>query len=123
VDDRLQISALAVETAVRLRPVVLPAKYHSCLEARYAQYLTLRQACGELIRWWYEPATFRIPGGHWYTPDFVLELPDGSLEWHETKGYLWKHDALKIDAFREIWRGLLYYLVTRTGDGWNLEKK
>ena len=108
VDDRLGISPESVEAAVRRIAPTLEPRFRSKLEARFALQLKCRCACGELARWWYEPVTFRLPGGHWYTPDFVLELPDGRLEWVETKGYLWKHDALKIDAFREIWRGLAY---------------
>lgn len=107
VDDRLKPSTALIEAAVRACPETR-GKFRSKLEGRFAARLEALQATGEICRWWYEPATFRLPGGHWYTPDFVLERPDGTLEWVETKGYLWRHDALRIDAFRDVFKGLNY---------------
>jgi len=118
-DDRLGISTEAIEAAVRGMPTQTAPKFRSKLEGRYAQQLLARVSCGEVTRWWYEPVSLRLPGGHWYTPDFAVELADGRLEWIETKGYLWKVDALKIDVFRETWRGLDYHVVTHSsGEGW-----
>lgn len=61
-------------------------------EARYAEMLRIRQLAGEILRWWFEGWKFKLADKTYYTPDFVVQLPDGTLEIHETKGF-WEDDA------------------------------
>lgn len=55
-------------------------------EARYAQHLDDRKARGEILGWWYEWITFVLAFDCRWKPDFVVMLPDGVIELHDTKG-------------------------------------
>ena len=93
-------------------------------EARFAEVLDARIADGTLVEYWYEDYTFRLGDDCRYTPDFVLALPDGTLEVVEVKskrrgggdGYYAENDAhAKIRVFsrqfpfriRVVWESAL----------------
>lgn len=63
-------------------------------EAAYARGLDSRMAAGEVG--WYAFQGVRIPlaTGAWYTPDFFVQLADGSLECHEIKGWSFEEASL-----------------------------
>ena len=70
-----------------------PAPYRSKTEARYADLLKLRQACGEIERWWYEGLKLRLAKETFYTADFLVHIAGKTrLELHEVKGF-WREDA------------------------------
>ena len=57
-------------------------------EAAYARQLEARQRVGEIVRYRFEPMKFRLADLAYYTPDFEVQLPDGTIEFHEVKpGY------------------------------------
>ena len=64
----------------------------SSWEANYARYLTFLVGLGEIQGWEYEPETFEFErikrGTRYYTPDFKVTNLDGSVEYHEVKGWL-----------------------------------
>ncbi len=62
------------------------------LETRYSQHLTEQQGYGLIARWDFEPEKLRLADRTYYTPDFRVLLPDGTIEFHETKGF-WEDDA------------------------------
>ena len=62
------------------------------LERRYADRLELLKVAGEIWRWDFQSIKFRLADNTFYTPDFVVYLPDGRIEIHETKGF-WEEDA------------------------------
>ena len=75
----------------------------------------------------YEPCSIWISGGFRYTPDFMIELPDGRLAFVETKGSfrLQSHSRARL-AFADACRrtpGFLFIWAkeTRKHDGFNLE--
>lgn len=61
-------------------------------EARYAAILEARKIAGEIREWHFEAVTLRLGDDCRYTPDFLVVLADGTLEFHETKGF-WRDDA------------------------------
>lgn len=64
------------------------------LEQEYAGILEMRRLAGEIDWWKYEAIKFRLTQDKcFYTPDFVVQLSDGIIEVHETKGH-WEEDAL-----------------------------
>jgi hypothetical protein len=90
-------------------------------EAAYAHHLDARQASREILRYWFEALTFRLADGCRYTPDFVVQMPDGMIEIHEVKGH-WEDDALvkiKVAAdlfpFRFI---AVQKIAQKAGGGW-----
>lgn len=73
-----------------------------------------------IAEWWYERWTFKLADDTRYTPDFVVQKLDGSLEIEEVKGF-WREDArVKVKVFVEQFpfrtRGF-----TKTKDGWDTE--
>lgn len=75
---------------------------------------------GLIVAWWYEQFTFKLATDLRYTPDFVIQKPDGALEVEEVKGF-WRDDArAKIRMFAVLFpfptRG-----YSRTKHGWDVE--
>ena len=64
----------------------------SSWEHNYAWYLEWLKARGEIKDWEYEPDTFWFEnirrGVRSYLPDFKVVQPNGSVEYHEVKGWL-----------------------------------
>src|SRR4051812_3444934 len=56
-------------------------------EARYAELLEGRRLAGEIAAWRFEAITLILSRRRrcTYTPDFLVEMPDGSEEHHEVK--------------------------------------
>lgn len=54
-------------------------------EREYAQLLDQRRADGHVAAWWYEPMSWRLADQTYFRGDFLVMLPDGSLEMHEVK--------------------------------------
>ncbi len=68
-------------------------------EAARALDLEAMKRAGQIVEWWYERWTFKLADDLRYTPDFVLQRPDGSLEVEEVKGF-WRDDArAKVKMF------------------------
>ena len=56
-------------------------------ETSYAQYLEGEKQSGRVADYWFESLKLKVADGTcWYTPDFMVLLPDGRLELHEVKG-------------------------------------
>lgn len=87
------------------------------LERRYADHLNLRLAAGELDRWDYEPVTLKLAPRTTYTPDFRVILPDGTEEYHETKGFMRDdaHVKLKVAAAQHPYTFRLVTWAKATG--------
>lgn len=63
-------------------------------EKRMAQILDMRKRMGFIREWWYESVTFVVGLERTrYTPDFVCNMADGSLEIVEVKGAHIRDDA------------------------------
>lgn len=73
----------------------------SAWEANYARYLNWLQAQGEILSWEFEPDTFEFHrikrGTRFYTPDFKVTNKDGSVEYHEVKGWMDPASKTKLD--------------------------
>ncbi len=61
------------------------APYRSKVEVNYAQWLEMMARAG-VLSWEYEPEKWRLGHACFFTPDFKVTMPNGSVEWHETKG-------------------------------------
>lgn len=76
----------------------------SAWEANWARYLNWLLSVGDIRSWEYEPETFEFPGsrhGNWfYTPDFKVVNKDGSVEYHEIKGYMDDKSKTKLERMR-----------------------
>lgn len=93
------------------------------LERKYADHLDARKEAGEILEWIYEPFSLNLQDPSEaetdgdeatkkrqrarYTPDFLVQLADGSLEIHETKGFM--TDASLV---RTKWAATKFYMFT-----------
>jgi ribosomal protein L39E len=61
-------------------------------EAEYAEVLEsqIRDGCTEA--YWFESTTLKLAKDTRYTPDFMVMMSDGRIEFHEVKGH-WEDDA------------------------------
>lgn len=58
--------------------------------ASYAQFLELEKQAGRIKHWWFEGFSIYLPGKVKYTPDFLIQYPDGlerPLHFVEVKGW------------------------------------
>lgn len=69
-------------------------------EANWGRYLDFLKTHGKITDWEYEPDTFYFEGikrgTNNYTPDFKVTYPDGSVIFHEVKGYMDPKSATKL---------------------------
>ena len=92
------------------------------LEANYAAYLETLRRAGKILFWRFESIKFRLADRTWYTPDFYIMRPDGTIEIHETKGH-WEDDArVKIKATAEQFPEFWFVAVQWKRGEWQLER-
>lgn len=69
-------------------------------EANYARYLNWLKSTGNIRGWEYEPDTFEFVaikrGTRFYTPDFKVTNNNGSVEYHEVKGWMDRASKTKL---------------------------
>ncbi|MBE6441483.1 MAG: DUF1064 domain-containing protein [Desulfovibrio desulfuricans] len=81
------------------------------LESRYAGRLEALRRAGKIVFWKFEAVALRLADRTTYNPDFYLMLPDGSVGFHETKGF-WRDDArAKIKVAAEQFPELFFVAV------------
>lgn len=74
--------------------------FRSGWEWRYAKHLEMLRKSGVITSWEHEPKTFWFTdikrGVRSYLPDFFVQYPDGSNEFHEVKGYMDSRSRTKL---------------------------
>lgn len=77
-----------VQLAVRARTrVKRKAGEMNKTEAAYALHLSKLILTDEICAFWFEAITLKLGHDTRYTPDFLVQMADGSLECHDTKGW------------------------------------
>lgn len=75
--------------------------FRSRWEANYARYLELLKGQGQIRLWRYEAHRFVFDGVQdrpfGYTPDFEVTATDGSIEYHEVKGWLDPQSRVRLE--------------------------
>jgi len=89
------------------------------LEAAYGEHLERRRAAGEIAEWRYESTKLRLADGAWYTPDFRVVLPNGEVEFHETKGFMREAARVRLRVAAEM-HPFRFLLVKRAGVEWSV---
>lgn len=75
-------------------------------EANYCRYLKWLVDLGEIRSWEYEKETFRFPldsGTRTYTPDFKVTNKNGTIEYHEVKGWMDPKSATQIKRMQKYY--------------------
>lgn len=81
--------------------------FKSLWEMNYACYLQWQFLNHFITSWKYEPKEFKFPkdahksGPFYYNPDFRVKNLDGSIEWHEVKGWMNAASKKKIKRFHK----------------------
>ena len=89
-------------------------------EAAYAKYLEGLRIGRIIHRWDFEPVKLRLADRTYYSPDFRVILPDGTIEFHEVKGF-WRDDArvkIKVAAAQHPY---VFVAVQKAASGWKRE--
>jgi hypothetical protein len=71
------------------------------LERAYSEHLEQQRYAGEILEWHFEAVKLKLATATFYTPDFMVMLPDGLIEFAEVKGGYFYDDAkvkLKVAA-------------------------
>ena len=95
------------------------------LEAKYAATLTIDQASGAIVGYWFEAVTLKLAPDTRYTPDFMVLHNDGTLEFREVKGFMeddaWVKLKVAADKFPIFRFTLIRQKLKRDGGGWDVK--
>lgn len=98
--------------------VVPKASRMNKTEAAYADTLEAMRLNGGIKAWKFEAVKLRLATLTWYTPDFLVVMPDGAMEFHEVKGF-WRDDArVKIKVAAEQYPMFRFLAVRRQSGCW-----
>lgn len=105
-------------------------------EQAYHANLTLQVQAGSILNFRYEALKLRLADRTWYTPDFMVQRLDGTLELHEIKGctknkitgafkaYAEEDALVKLKVAAEVWFEyrfcLCYQLPKSAGGEWEV---
>lgn len=89
----------------------------SSWEANYARYLNWLINQKQILSWEYEPDTFEFKaikkGTRFYMPDFKITNLDGSIEYHEVKGYMDAKSATKLKRMAKYYPEIKIVLIDK----------
>jgi hypothetical protein len=95
-------------------------------EAVWAEHLKFAQVNGEVEWFMFEPFKLKLADKTYYSPDFLVMLPDGTLEVHEIKGtskgkpFIEDDAAVKIKVAARLFpfKFKLLWIVKDAGWSW-----
>lgn len=90
------------------------------LERAFSEYLEARKAEGKIATYEFEAITFVLAPRTRYTPDFFVMLPDGRIEFYETKGFMRDDAAVKLKVAAAKFSMFRFYLVKRACGKWKI---
>jgi len=70
-------------------------------EQAYAALLDQRKLAGEIHHWGFEQINIKLAKLTSYLPDFFIIMADGSIEFHEVKGFWHQSGRIKIKVAAE----------------------
>lgn len=93
------------------------------LEGNYANHLELRKLTGEIRKWRFEAVRFTLAPKTTYTPDFEVVMENGSIEFHETKGFWRQTGRVKIKMAAHLFKEFKFLGVEwDKKSGWKFEE-
>lgn len=96
------------------------------LEASYRAHLEVMKAAGRILDYRARgPVNLRLADKTFFRPDFLVVAADGTLELHETKGYMEDDAAVKLKVAAETYPMFRIVLVKarRVRDGGGFEAR
>lgn len=88
-------------------------------EERYAAHLELLKRNKKIAEYWFEMFKVKLADKTWYLPDFLVQLPDGELEWHEVKGFMESDAAVKLKVASSLYWQFPVKVVKEIKGGWS----
>jgi hypothetical protein len=87
----------------------------SSWEANYARYLNWLVEQGQIAKWEYEPDVFEFvtvkKGSRFYVPDFKITNLDGSIEYHEVKGWMDPKSVTKLKRMAKYYPDIVLHVI------------
>ena len=91
--------------------------FRSLWEANYALYLDFLMKNGDILNWSYEPVVFIFEkikfGTRSYKPDFKIFNSDGTVEYHEVKGYMTKKSLTQLKRMSNYYPEVKVVVIDR----------
>ena len=91
--------------------------FRSSWEANWARYLNWLISIGEIEKWEFEVDTFEFPvkrGSRFYLPDFKIFNKNGSIEYHEVKGWMDPVSATKIKRMAKYYPKVKLVIIDKS---------
>lgn len=90
--------------------------YRSRWEANYARYLQFLKESGQIADWSHEPETFWFTeimrGCRSYLPDFRVSENNGSIVYHEVKGWMDSRSKTKLKRMKKYYPDVELILIS-----------
>jgi hypothetical protein len=106
----------------------LPKGVMNATETRYAAHLDELKLAGDVVWWRFEPVRLLLAKLTTLTPDFMVQLADGTVELHDVKGAkaIYEDDAkvkMKVAAkeYPFVFR-VVFPKAKKDGGGWIIEE-
>lgn len=97
-------------------------RYKNKLERAYAQLLDAKMHNGDIIAWEYESLGFRLAGGYFSYPDFLV-ITKERFEIHEVKGFRRKDWIGKWKVLKDKFPWFHYVVVYKKNNEWIFDNK
>ena len=81
------------------------------LEKKYADHLRTIQLAGEIHSFAFERHNLKLADRTYYKPDFEVMMPDGTIEFHEVKGFMMDDANVKIKVAAAQFSQYVFRLV------------
>lgn len=92
--------------------------FRSKWEANYALFLDFLIDHKEIVKWEFEPDTFIFEkikfGTRSYTPDFKIFNNNGTIEYHEVKGYMDSRSKTKLKRMAKYYPKIIIKLIDQS---------
>jgi hypothetical protein len=119
---KIRAAIAAGRVQARGRAIPAPSGMNKT-ERRYSEHLDVLRLAGEVAAWRFEAVTLKLGVDVRYSPDFLVILPGGELELHETKGFMRDDARVKLRCAARLFPFFTFRLV-RWGKagGWEIEE-
>lgn len=95
--------------------------YDNELEAGYGAYLEAIRQAGKILHWWPKPFKIRLARACFYEADFLVQRLDGTLEIHETKGFMMEDAQIKLKMLTKDYPFRVLVVRRKKGGIWEWE--
>lgn len=92
-------------------------------EEAWAAALEFQRREGSVLWWAYEAITLKLASDCRFTPDFLVQLADGTLECHEVKGWFRDDAKVKIKVAAALFPLVFRLVIKKKGaQGFDVEE-